>query len=165
MCEPKWETAWGDGNTFPEGILQIHVPAKIEASVFISNACTHRKLSLPEFSAQYLMSVFPGRDSFIPYVFLSMMSSSFSCSLLSLRFHTFLLCCFCAIILFKIKFREKCAKYVAWLSNDHSNPDIFLYNVFAYPSVIPLIKSVAISILRYKSSDSSVIPSDSFALK
>lgn len=79
--------------------------------------------------------------------------------------HILLYCCFCAIILSRVKFSEKCVKYVTWLSNDHSNPDIFLYNVFAYPSVIPLIKSVAISILRYKSSDSSVIPSDSFALK
>lgn len=51
------------------------------------------------------------------------------------------------------------------LSPIYSNPDIFLYSILAYPSVIPLIKSVAINILRYKSSASFVIPSTSFALK
>lgn len=46
---------------------------------------------------------------------------------------------------------------VYWSS--YSMPDIFLYNFLAYPSVIPLIKSVAIKILWYKSSSLSVNPS------
>ena len=31
----------GENDLFSNGIVQIHIPSKIEISVFISNTCTH----------------------------------------------------------------------------------------------------------------------------